>query len=171
MYGNLKKVIDVFSSERLIYVPLNEELNDFVIQWRSAPEIVKYYRNQNPITREEHLNWYYTQYLNDPLRYDWIVFAEKEAVGFVALSNINNTQKSCEISYTIGNKSYRNRHLSEEMIFAIMNQGKKLFCLQTFYAEIHKDNIVSQKAAERCGFHFVQEIDCFRQYIRRYSYG
>ena len=171
MHGNIKKAIDVFSSERLTYVPLDEELNDLIIQWRSNPEIVQYYRNKNPITRENHLNWYYTQYLNDPSRYDWIAFAENEAVGFVALSSINNKQKSCEISYTIGNKFYRNRHLSEEMIFAIMNQGKKMFCLQTFYAEIHKENIASQKAAERCGFQFVQDIDCFRKYIRRYSCG
>lgn len=171
MCKKAKRAVDVFLSEKLIYVPLSEKAFDIVIQWRSTPEIIRYYRNSSPITSEEHMKWYYTQYLNDVSRYDWTVYSGDDAVGFVALSDINYEQKSCEISYTIGNRLYRNRRLSEEMIFAIMGYGRNFFNLQTFYAEIHKDNIASQKAVASCGFQVEKKGNDFWRYIRRYANG
>ena len=52
-----------------------------------------------------------------------------------------------------------------------MGYGRNFFNLQTFYAEIHKDNIASQKAVVSCGFQVEKKGNDFWRYIRRYANG
>lgn len=156
-----------FKSEHFQYHSIEEKDTDILVLWRSDVELIKYYYNHFPITRELHLDWYTNNYLLDNRRIDFIAFDKKDPVGFVALTQINYEQYSTEINYTIGNRSYKGKHLGVEMINAICEFGRKEFQLKEFIAMIHKDNLASQKTALSSGFELIDNQDIYWKYRKK----
>lgn len=158
-----------FASCCLRYQPIDTDAACLLVKWRSDPQTIRYYRNPRPLTMEQHLKWYREKYLPDQTRYDWIVWLEEKPIGTVSLSNIDFEEGSAEIGYMIGESVFRGQGLSTEMITACMKFGKERLGLTTFTAEIHSENIASQKAIEKCGFSLETQADIFQLY--KYSYG
>lgn len=154
----------VFQSDRLAYRSIREEDTDILVSWRSNLSIIKYYRNQNSLTKKEHLEWYRERYLEDSRRLDLLARDGDVSVGFVALMHMDLEKSTAEVNYTIGNMDYRGRGLSVEMINAICDFGHEIFHISKFKAEIHKENHVSRRAAESAGFWLVGSEGAFLDY-------
>lgn len=153
-----------FASRCLRYQPIDIDAAGLLVKWRSDPQTIRYYRDPRPLTMEQHLKWYREKYLPDQTRYDWIVWLEEKSIGTVSLSNIDFEEGSAEIGYMIGEPVFRGQGLSTEMITACMKFGKERLGLTMFTAEIHSENIASQKAIEKCGFSLRSQTGEFRLY-------
>lgn len=158
-----------FTSKHLQYRTIEEEDSIILVSWRSNLDLIRYYRNSSPITMEMHQNWFQHIYESDYTRWDFMVFDGKIPVGFVALIHINLSRRTAEVNYTIGNKDYIGRGFSTEMIQSLCDFGKNVFGVGEFVAEIHKDNIASQKAAISSGFALEDTEDKFWKYRKRIS--
>lgn len=156
-----------YQSEHFRYDSIRVEDTEALVEWRSNPDIIKYYSTPLPVTRESHLNWFYKTYLKDDRRFDFIVSDGEIQVGFVALMYIDYEAKAAEVNYTIGNPDYTGRRLSPEMINALLKFGNSEFGLREFTAAIHKENIASQKAILSAGFCLEDESGIFWKYGKK----
>ena len=151
-----------FESERLLYREINEQDADLIVKWRSNPEVFRFFRNPIPITHENHKRWYENSYLNDMSRYDYIM-SEKDSnlrIGCVGASNINNSDKSFEIFYFIGELGFQGRGLACEAVAALV---EKMYYKgnEITYAEIHRENIASIKIIQKLHFSVHSESESF----------
>lgn len=156
-----------FSEIHLTLREITEKDTDVLVDWRSDPTIIQYFYNPKPVTCEAHLHWFYEVYLKDKCRYDFLVLDGLTPVGFAALTHIDFNRKSCEISYTIGNIQYRGRGLGKKIIELVVALGCDRFGITEFIAEVHKENIPSQKAALSAGFYLKYKKETFWTYERK----
>ena len=163
----IMKSIYKFTSKHLQYRTIQEEDSEILVSWRSDLSLIRYYRNSSPITMEMHQSWFQNRYNSDNARWDFMAFDGLVPVGFVALLHMDFDKKIAEINYTIGNKDYTGRSLSVEMIQSLCDFGKSVFGIQEFIAEIHRDNVVSQKSAVSSGFILEDTKGNFWKYRRR----
>lgn len=154
----------IFFSERLKYRTINASDSKLISNWRSDWDIIQYYKNPVKVSYEAQIKWYNERYLTDSTRIDFIVSYNDIPIGFVALININDD--TAEVSYTIGEKNYKNKRFSKEMIESICCFGSDKLGINSFVAEIHGNNLPSQKAAESAGFGIYKEVGEFYCYIR-----
>lgn len=144
---------------------------DNIVRWRSDEEIIKYYYNPIPITKESHIKWFNDIYLNTSSRYDFIVILDEMPIGFTSILNIDFNSKSAEISYTIGELAARGKGLGVKMLSAMVEFGFEEFSIKQFIAGIRKDNAASIKTAISAGFECTDYTDsegkCFLNFIRR----
>lgn len=148
---------DKYYSERLYIRGINEQDTDYLVKWRSDPELIQHFRQTKPLTREEHLKWYhlYSQNVN---RYDFMILTKdtSQAIGTVGVNHVDFEQRSCEISYMIAETAYQRKGYAVEaialMIKTMSNEG-----IYHFFAEIHQKNTASINTVKKLGFSVFRE--------------
>lgn len=142
-----------FSSERLYFRGINETDTDRLVSWRSDFQVIRYFRNPVPITREDHERWYQTVYLQDFGRFDFIIIEKqsRRAIGTVGINHIDLKGHSCEISYMIAEPKFQREGYAVEAIAAMMDTAVKE-SIYHFFAEVHSQNIASQRTIEKLGY-------------------
>jgi len=107
---------------------------------------------------KKHLNWYNTQYLNNPKRVEYIIIHRESntPIGIVGISDLKEI--SLEVGYLIGETTYQKQGYAVEAINAVVCCYRKIG-ITNFFAEIRSDNIASIKTVEKCGFEMDKEID------------
>lgn len=143
---------DVFESDRLQFCGINEADADCLVRWRSNPEVIRYFYDPTPVTKESHLKWYWNRYLLDNSRFDFIV-KEKESgvqIGFVSIKDICEEKCSGEISYTIAEKEFQRKGYAKEAIGALMTYLRK--DITVVYADVHRENMPSIRTITSLGF-------------------
>ena len=111
-----------FSSERLCFRGINETDTERLVSWRSDPEIIRYFRQPRPITKESHEQWYSDVYCHSADRFDFVILEAKsqKAIGTVGVNRIDYKNGSCEISYMIAARDCQRRGYAAEAITAMM---------------------------------------------------
>lgn len=154
MYDSAKimKKNATFSSQRLQFRSIQEMDADNIVQWRSDPEIIRYFRKPYPLTKKNHLEWY-KSYCQDRTRYDFLIIEKKhgQAIGVVGGSRIDWKNCSCELSYLIGERAYRHKGYAIEAVTALMIEFSKRG-ISNFFAEIHEKNANSIHLITKLGF-------------------
>ena len=142
-----------FSSDRLCFRGISTADTAHLVAWRSNPQIIRYFRNQHPITRKDHERWYQTVYLWDSGRFDFIVIEKqaKKPIGTVGINHIDSRECSCEISYMIAEPAFQRKGYAVEAIVAMMNTAMREG-LHTFFAEVHSQNTASRRTIEKLGY-------------------
>ena len=158
----------MFESERLYFRGINETDTDCLVAWRSNPEIIRYFRQPRPITKETHERWYKNVYSQSSDRFDFIITEKKtkKAIGTVGVSHIDHRHSSCEISYMIAERDYQRRGYAVEAITAIMQEmiAEHICC---FFAEVHKENLASRRTIEKLKYTYYSEQQSFITYSRQ----
>ena len=145
-----------FRSERLSYRGITKEDAEIIVGWRSDPDNYKTFFNRRPITLEEHLAWF-TNYLDDMTRYDFMVIDETGApIGTVGLSGISTD--ACEISYMIGAKTARGKGYAKEAVRAATQLAFSEVGVRYVDARILPGNHASEKVVEGCGYAEVEHV-------------
>ena len=150
--------VNHFESERLLFREICEEDAELIVRWRSDPSIYRCFRKSEPLTMKKHLNWYNTQYLNNPKRVEYIIIHRESntPIGIVGISDLKEI--SLEVGYLIGETTYQKQGYAVEAINAVVCCYRKIG-ITNFFAEIRSDNIASIKTVEKCGFEMDKEID------------
>lgn len=159
---------DTFESERLFYRGIMEEDADYLVKWRSDPELIQHFGDPKPVTTENHLAWYRQTYLGDTRRYDFLILDKQTGipVGTVGIKDLEPAHARCEISYMIAERSYQRKGLAKEAITAMMRRMQKED-IYNFIAVIHEDNLASIRTVQRLGYKLSAQEGCFAQYVWR----
>jgi len=159
---------DTFESEHLFFRGIRETDTECLVAWRSNFQIIRYFRQAVPITRESHEQWYKNIYCRNANRFDFIIFEKKtkKAIGTVGVSHIDREKESCEISYMIAEPAFQHKGYAMEAIAAMMKTLREegICC---FYAEVHSENMASRRTIESMKYIFYREQPPFILYRKQ----
>ena len=153
---------DIFKSERLSYRGINEKDSDCLVRWRSNPELIRFFRNTEPISLKSHTEWYNNSYKSNNSRFDFIIIEmESNAeIGTIGVNDVDCSAGSCEISYMIGEIVFQRKGYASESVLAMMKRMGQEH-ISRFYAEIHKENKASIDMIRKLGFAQCSQRDDF----------
>ena len=93
---------------------------------------------------------WYEQYVRDSSRFDFVIVdPEGASIGTVTLSSI--CERSCELSYMIGEVSARGNGYAVEAVGAMTSIAFEELGVDEVFARILPSNVVSMHVAERAG--------------------
>ena len=131
-----------------------------IVAWRSNPEIYKYFKFPVKINLESHLKWFEGKYKNDSNRIDFIAFLKENNTKIGVFSVNRNDNTSIEVSYLL-DSSYQGKGYASEILNALEMFFSKLWSINIFIAEIHKNNINSILFIKNNGYTESEIIDNF----------
>lgn len=146
-------------------IRLVKRFSEKQLEWRNDPQVIKYFRQNEPITEEFHKKWLLEQMWSQSSRYFGIERSETsqvkgfirkpEIVGYCGISNIPTGDKvghrtgeySLLIAPEFKGKGYGKEALGQLLDFAFLTLG-----LEVVWGEIMETNEAGLKLAESLGF-------------------
>lgn len=149
MSGKIKPI----ETERLLLREIRELDASLIVQWRADPEVYQYFLLPKPVTKKEHLNWYFNCYKEDDNRIDFMAVEKisgKEKGIFNIKRNVSSAQYA-EIGYLL-DKSVQRKGYAQEGIKRLMNYAKDEWKCKGIVFHIHEENKASRALAEKLGY-------------------
>lgn len=142
--------VDIIETKRLVLRGINEVDAEFIVKWRSDPDVYKFFKFPHKIDMEEHLAWYNTKYLSDENRFDWICI-EKESKNRIGVFGLRKDNDRVEISYLLSTESQHKGYASE-VLKSLLEYVSGSLNVKQVIAEIHDKNKASIALVKKLGF-------------------
>ncbi len=143
-----------FNSENLTFTPICLEDAEIIVKWRGNKQNVKFLKNNNTITVQEHLYWFNNVYLTSPLCLHFIVSTTcaNNKIGTVSANFTNEDYSTCYVGYGIFEENEQRKGYGKESLLALIDMIVNKYKCLYFVAEIHQHNLSSINLAIKCGF-------------------
>ena len=149
--------------EDIILIPINEDHIELIRQWRNAENLKKTFLSNQYITKETQAIWY-EKYKNNRQDKMFIISYENEAVGTIALYNIDYNSNCAEFGrLLIGEVEKRGKSIGVKATKTLCNYGFQKLKLDKIIIEVFKDNLYSINSNKKVGF----EVKCERNFMGR----
>ena len=148
----MNREVKSIESERLILREIKEEDASMIVQWRAVPEVYQYFRYPKAITEEEHLNWYFNNYMQNNNRIDFMAIektSRKKAGIFSIMRDVESLSCS-EIGYLL-DKGFQGKGYAQEGVKRLMLFAKENWKCEEALLAVHEENKASQRLASRIG--------------------
>lgn len=154
-------------TDRLILRDIVIQDTELIVKWRSNPDIYKYFLNPYPLSKEEHLKWYYNNYISNSNRFDFIAIRKdtKKAIGVFGIKRSDYRSRQAEVSYILSPEE-QGKGYASEAILKLLNYIKIEWKCEKATAVIHKHNQISIQFAEKLGYRCVDHKGIFGIYER-----
>lgn len=141
--------------ERVYLRPMVEDDASYVVKWRNDPSIRKWMFNQELLTVESHLKWFFNK--DNSNRFDYIICdkATNNPIGTLNFTNIEND--TAEAGKMIGNKDYWGKGYAKESFILWLKYGFEKIGLSKIYVRTMVNNIPNIKLNEKLGFKIKEE--------------
>lgn len=142
-------------NDEIVLRPLEERDIELVRKWRNTDSIRKSFIYQEVISAPQQKKWY-EKYSNDISDIMFIIEYKREAVGAVALYNIENVKKTVEFGrLMIGEKSARGKKLGQAVTKMLSNYALTTMGLEKVVLEVYEDNHYALNGYKDAGFKIV----------------
>lgn len=148
----MTKDLEKIQTERLILRGINESDATEIVEWRSDPEVFKYFKSPYKITIQEHFRWFNNNYLTNEDRMDWMCI-EKGIGKKIGVFGVVIDEHTVELNYLLAPDA-QHKGYATEAIKAIILNAKEKWPTKKMIAEIHKDNKASFRLIEKHGFKY-----------------
>ena len=139
--------VDMLYTERLVLREIQEEDTRWIVSWRSNPEVYQYFFSPNPITANEHKNWYLNYYLKDKNRIDFMALEKNGTrIGVFGVKHYMEHIQCGEISYLL-DKSAQGKGYAQEVVKRLMLFAKEDWRCKEAILNIHEKNVPSLAVA------------------------
>ena len=125
---------------------ITETDSPMVFAWQTEPNIRRYFRTPDAPTQAEHDAWFRKK-LQDPLCVFEMTLVDDRPVGLLRLDPVENTEATYEVSILIST-SYQGNAIAS----TCLKNARRLLPHAQFNAEIHPDNLASEKSFLNAGF-------------------
>lgn len=143
--------IPCLKTERLTLRNISLEDTEYIVAWRSDPEVYCYFLTPHSIKAEEHINWFIDRYLYDDNRFDWMaVDGKDELVGVFGIRRDCEESLEAEINYILAPEK-RGFGYAREAVLKLIEYASQAWNVKKIIAEIHVDNLESIKFANNIG--------------------
>ena len=132
----------------------------FLFDLRNQPSTYKYSKNNRLVEWQEHINWITPVIKGKTVKNLFVVEADGKKAGQTRI-DINGGQAEVHISLM---PEFQGKGIAALAIKMAMNKIKKEKKIKIFRAEIHQENIPSQKMFEKLGFQFQSQKDIWKKY-------
>lgn len=131
--------------------PMLPEDTDYIVRWRSDPEIIANLFSREPLTRADHLKWF-NQPHNDRLDYIICLKDNLQPIGTVNFTNIELDNLKTEAGIMLGEKSMQGKGLAKEAFAVWFTYGFKQLGFNCIYVRIMSDNLNTLEFMKKLGF-------------------
>ena len=121
-----------------------------IVEWRSEPDVFKYFKAPHKITAEEHIAWFNNYYLNNPLRWDWMCI-ERSTGNRIGVFGLAKSADNTEVNYLLAPEA-QHKGYAAEAVRAIIDYAISELHSRAIIAEIHIANQASISFASCLGF-------------------
>ncbi len=158
--------INEFETKRCLLREITLEDAIQIVEWRSNPNVYKFFKNPIKIDVDSHLRWFNESYVKNDSRIDMIAFIKntKLKIGVFGVNRIDSG--TAEVSYLL-DPQYQGKGYAFEILSAIEDYFFKIWDIKMFIAEIHKHNINSISFIERRDYTKLKEEGNFIIYGKR----
>lgn len=160
----MAKDLEKIQTERLILRGINESDATEIVEWRSDPQVYKYFKSPHKITIQEHFSWFNNNYLFNEDRMDWMCI-EKGTGKKIGVFGVAIDGDIVELNYLLAPNA-QHKGYATEAISAIILHTKEKWPGKKMIAEIHKDNEASSRLIEKQGFQYSSADGNFVIYAR-----
>lgn len=161
------KEVPVLQTARLTLRGIIEEDTHVIVALRSDPKVYKYFFSPHQITEEEHLAWFYNNYIYNEDRMDWSAFdTAGNLVGVFGVKRKTKNSKEAEVSYLLSPDQYGKGYASEA-IKRLIQFCREVWKCAYVTAEVHENNIDSIRFAEKLDFQIEAQNGVFLFYKRK----
>ena len=130
--------LDIIQTERLILRGINETDAIKIVEWRSDPEVYRFFKSPHKITVREHVAWYNNSYLPNENRFDWMCI-EQSSGKRIGVFGLVRDEDLCEVNYLLASEA-QHKGFAAEAIKSLMDYAAKNCGIRHVVAEIHKNN-------------------------------
>lgn len=139
---------------------LRADDRDKIYGWRNSPDVAKYMFRDHYISKEEHERWFDAT-VKDTRRKYWIIVYNKEEVGLVNLTDVDEIDKrGCYASYIV-REDLRNRSIGTLAEYYVLRYFFEDLGFNKICAEVFAFNHAGINVHKSLGF---QEEGLFRQH-------
>ncbi|MBR1906634.1 MAG: GNAT family N-acetyltransferase [Clostridiales bacterium] len=153
---------DTIETGRLLLRGIDESDAELIVEWRSVPDVYRFFKSPHKITFDEHMNWYRNSYLKNSERFDWICI-EKESKRRIGVFGLIRDGDKAQINYLLAPEGQHKGFAAEAVSKLIEYATEKWNCKQVV-AEIHRNNKPSLALVVKLGFKKVSEDEQFEIY-------
>lgn len=159
---SMARKTDTIQTGRLIFRGIDETDTEKIVNWRSDPEVYKYFKSPHKITIEEHKHWYRNSYLCNEDRFDWICI-EKTTGNKIGVFGLVKKNNIAEVNYLLSPEA-QHKGYATEGIMQLVQYAAKTWGVKQVIAEIHKENVPSIAAVKKLGFTMLSNREIFVSY-------
>jgi len=141
----------------------NENDSHFLFDLRNKNYVYNNSGTPRPVEWQEHISWLLKVLSGEANKELFIIEFEGKPAGQVRF-DYNDSQATVNISLL---KEFQGKGIAKRAIEEGMNKIVEKEKIKKFIAEIHQDNIASQKLFEKLGFEFKNQNDVWKNYEKR----
>lgn len=139
---------------------------DLLLSWRNDPLTVANFRNNRPVTAEEHKAWFEKRigggdHVTGPEHIIYIAYDDLVPIGTVQFDKLDNKPDAYETSVTVAPEA-RGKGYGGQILKAVCDD----FTYSTLYTEIKFDNKASMKSFAAAGFVQIGSYGLWTQWRR-----
>ena len=140
-------------TERLHLREITEQDAFQIVQWRKNPMVYKFFRSPHELSYDEHMKWYKEIYMEDDAQIHFISEekTKKKSIGVFSVRKTDASVPCVEVSYLLDEAAQGHGYAPEAVLGMLMFAQEK-WGVEKAIAEIHKDNVASQKMIQRIKF-------------------
>ena len=141
----------VLYGKRVFLRPMLLEDAEYVVRWRSDPEILANIFAREPLTLESHLNWFQSP-REDRLDYIICLRETKRPIGTMSFTNIDRQNLKAEAGKMLGDKSTWGKGLAKEAYILWLSFGFRELGLNRVYERTLSTNHRNIALNKKLGF-------------------
>lgn len=156
------KINSLIETERCFLKEITIDDSEQIVKWRSDPNVYCFFKNPIKISLESHLKWFNDSYLINENRIDLILYLKNTNIKIGVFSICKCEDNKAEVSYLLDER-LQGKGFASEALNAMEQYFASLWGINSFIAEIHKDNIKSITFIKKMGY--VKSIESEHFYI------
>ncbi len=137
---------------------------DFLFDLRNKDYVYKNSGTPKPVQWQEHMNWLEKVFSGEANKELFVIELNGERVGQVRF-DIDSENKQAVVNISLL-KEFHGKGIAKEAIEQGVDKMTQEKEIKKFIAEIHQDNIASQKLFEKLGFVFQGQDDIWKTYVK-----
>ncbi|MFH1401645.1 MAG: GNAT family N-acetyltransferase [Parcubacteria group bacterium] len=140
---------------------------DIELLWhlRNQPDVYKYFRQNRRVSWEKHIKWIMPIILGMAKKDFFMIQHESLPIGQIRFDYQKNKEAKVSIAIL---KEFRGRGISRESFKKAVKLVKKEKKLKTIIAEVHKNNIPSQRFFEKLNFKLKEKKGNWLKYTQHF---
>lgn len=152
----------VIETKNLLLRSMTHNDKNDIFQMRKDPRMHDY-TDTRPDGNIGETEVYIDKMINGVAEDRWVIWAiehkeSKKVIGSISIWNIDNDQKTAELSYGII-PDYQGRGFMKEALFNIVDYGFNVMKLKSIDAYTEKSNIRSTNLLAKCNFQIIDEVN------------
>ncbi len=141
----------MLKGHHVVLVPIEKEHLPNYVRWFADAEVLAYFGSYLPMNLADEESWYEAQNQN-PNVVNFAIEVASQHIGGTGFFDLNNRHQRAEVGLFIGEKSFWNQGLGQDVLKTMVAYGFDYLNLHRIYLRVFPENERAVRAYEKVGF-------------------